>query len=121
MSGNRTKSEPLRDGRQQQSCFHHGKCRANALSWTSAEREICKPRQLLRSLRKPAVRIELLRLGEESRVAMHDPSAHHHIRPLRVPVTSNFEFFDHSSGQTPPLRINAPLSLNLSPRIAHPL
>src|SRR6266571_2852627 len=117
MSGNPTKSEPLRDGRQQQSCFHHGKCRANALSWPSAEREICKPRQLLRSLRKPAVRIELLRLGEESRVAMHDPSTHHHIRPRRDAVTANVEFFDHSSGQAPRWRIKPHGFLDHSLRI----
>src|SRR5438445_4283260 len=105
MPGKRTKSEPLRNGRQQQSCFHHGKCRADALSWPPTEREIGKPRQLLRSLRKPPIRIEFLWLGEESRVAMHDPSAHHHIRSCRDAVAPNLEFFYHSSGQAPRWRI----------------
>src|SRR5438045_9789116 len=71
MIRHRAELKTLRDGGQQQRRFHHCERIANALPGAAAEWEVCKARQLLRSFRQPAIRIEFLRIGKISPVVTH--------------------------------------------------
>src|SRR5581483_10679642 len=95
----------LRDGCQQNRCFHRCECGSDALPKSSPKRKINEAWELLRGVGEPAVGVEFLRITEISRMTMHDPLAHDHVRAGRNLITPKFEIGDDRPRQTPGGRV----------------
>ena len=94
-----------RHGGEQEHGLHHGKRRSETLPRTGAEREIGEARQVPRRNGAPTARVELIRIGEEPGIAMHDPLAHDDIGAAGNAIAAEFESVDGGAGHGPrPIR-----------------
>src|SRR5262249_20897560 len=100
-----TKTEFLRDRRQNQRSFHQREGISDALSRAAAEWEICKTRQPFRQIVFPSFRKEFLGLVKPARIAMHNPLRERDACSRRKFVSRDFHLLFDKPRNSPSGRI----------------